>query len=216
MKAKAFYENKCLKLTLEDDGSHTAQIEAAFYKKQDGAFMKEFQGDFLKTEQIIKNFDRLMPNAFGEGEWENALLEFARICKERGIIWYLTGSACDAVRGIDVRPHDLDVEIFSKDWDKAQEALSDYIVEPFIETKGWARDYFGRIVVANTLVDVVADEKYDFPNYAYEPFEWKGYTLWLETFMSRYNTEKQRERLERIEAFEHYIALKMGDSYKKS
>lgn len=70
-----------------------------------------------------------------------------------------------------------------------------------------ASDY----LVANTLVDVVADEKYDFPNYAYEPFEWKGYTLWLEPFMSRYNTEKQRKRLERIDAFEKYIALKMGD-----
>ena len=210
MKAKAFYENKILKLTLEDDGLHTSQIEAAFYKKQDGVFVKEFQGDFLKTEQIIKNFERLMPNAFGEGEWEKALLEVARICKESGITWYLTGSVCDAVRGVDVRPHDLDVEIFSKDWDKAQEALSDYIVEPFIETKGWARDYFGRIVVANTLVDMVADEKYDFPNYAYEPYEWKGYTLWLETFMSRYNTEKQRGRLERLEAFDNYIALKMG------
>lgn len=216
MKAKASYENKILKLMLEDDGLHTSQIEAAFYKKQDRVFIKEYQGDFPKTEQLIKNFNRLMPDAFDEGEWENALLEFARICKESGIRWYLTGSACDAVRGIDVRPHDLDVEIFSKDWDKAQEVLSDYIVEPFIETKGWARDYFGRIVVANTLVDVVADEKYDFPNYAYEPFEWKGYTLWLETFISRYNTEKQRGRLERLEAFDHYIALKMGDSYKKA
>ena len=35
--------------------------------------------------------------------------------------------------------------------------MENYIVEPFIETTGWARDYFGRIVVENTLVDVVAD-----------------------------------------------------------
>ena len=209
MKTKALYENNVLRLMIEDDGVHTSQIEAAFYQKQDGAFVKEFQGEFQNSERIMENFNKLMPKAFDEGNWENALLEFARICKENGVVWYLTGSACDAVRGIDVIPHDLDVEIFSKDWDKAQEALLNYIVEPFIETKGWARDYFGRIVVANTLVDVVADEKYDFPNYAYEPFEWKGYTLWLETFASRYHTEKQRERLERIEAFDRYIALKM-------
>lgn len=210
MKAKAFCENSILKLTLEDDGLHTAQIEAAFYPKKDNIYIKEYQGNIFETEQIINNFNRLMPAAFDKGDWEHALLEFTRICKESGVIWYLTGSACDAVRGIDVWPHDLDIEIFSEHWDKAQEVLSDYIVEPFIETKGWARDFFGRIVVANTLVDVVADEKYDFPNYAYEPFEWKGYTLWLEPFMSRYNTEKQRKRLERIDAFEKYIALKMG------
>ena len=182
-----------------------------FTKKQNGVFVKEYEGELYNTEQIINNFARLMPGAFDEGDWENALLEFARICKENNIIWFLTGAACDAVRGIDVVPHDLDIEIFSKHWAKAQDVLNDCIVEPFIETKGWARDYFGRIVVENTLVDVVADEKYDFPNYAYEPYEWKGYTLWLEPFMSRYDTEKQRKRLERIDAFEKYIALKMGD-----
>ncbi|MBE6022606.1 MAG: hypothetical protein E7231_05125 [Cellulosilyticum sp.] len=211
MNAKAFYENNILKLTLEDDGLHTSQIEAAFYKKQDKIYIKEYQGHISKAEQIIKNFNRLMPDAFDKGDWENALLKFARICKESGIIWFLTGSACDAVRGIDVIPHDLDIEIFSKHWNKAQEVLSDYIVEPFIETNGWARDHFGRIVVEKTLVDVVADEKFDFPNYAYEPFEWRGYTLWLEPFMSRYNIERQRERLDRIEAFDKYIALRMGD-----
>ena len=158
MKAKAFYENNILKLTLEDDGLHTSQIEAAFYKKQDRLFIKEYQGEILKAEQIIRNFNRLMPDAFDKGDWKNALLEFARICKDNGIIWFLTGSACDAVRGIDVLPHDLDIEIFSKHWGKAQEVLSDCIVEPFIETKGWARNYFGRIVLANTLVVVVADD----------------------------------------------------------
>lgn len=53
-----------------------------------------------------------------------------------------------------------------------------------------------------------------FPNYMYEPFEWKGYTLWLEPFMNRYNTEKQRGRLDRLEAFNKYISLKMGEIYK--
>lgn len=211
MYATAFYENNKLRLTIEDDGLHSAQIEAAFYQKQNGVFVKEYEGEWYNTEQLINNFTRLMPGAFDKGDWENALLEFAKICKDNNIIWFLTGSACDAVRGIDVIPHDLDIEIFSKHWAKAQDVLVNYIVEPFIETKGWARDYFGRIVVANTLVDVVADEKYDFPNHAYEPYEWKGYTLWLEPFMSRYNTEKQRKRLERIDAFEKYIDLKMGD-----
>lgn len=212
MQAKAFYEDNKLRLIMEDDGVHTTQIEAAFYQKQDGEFVKEYNGEFNNVEKIISNFERLMPGAFDEGDWENALMEFAKICKDNKIVWYLTGSACDAVRGIDVVPHDLDIEIFSKHWEKAQNVFEDYIVEPFIETKGWARDYFGRVVVANTLVDVVADEKYDFPDYAYEPFEWKGYILWLEPFKSRYDTEKQRERFDRIDAFEKYITKNMWNS----
>ena len=39
MKAKAFCENSILKLTLEDDGLHTAQIEAAFYQKKDNIYI---------------------------------------------------------------------------------------------------------------------------------------------------------------------------------
>lgn len=56
-----------------------------------------------------------------------ALLEFAKICKDNGIIWYLTGSASDVVRGVDVLPHDLDIEIYSKHWRKAQEAFKRYL-----------------------------------------------------------------------------------------
>ncbi len=210
MKATAVYENNNLKLMLEDSGEHTLQLEAAFYQKQGELFVKEFQGEFSNANQIIKNFERLMSYAFEQGEWEKALLQFAKICKENKIVWFLTGSACDAVRGMDIRPHDLDIEIFSGDWKKAEKILENYIVEPFIETTGWARDYFGRIVVENTLVDVVADEKYDFPNYPYEPVEWNGYTLWLEPFANRYRTEQQRKRRDRIEKFEEYLKWKMG------
>lgn len=59
--------------------------------------------------------------------------------------------------------------------------FEDYLVEPFIETKDWVRSHWGRLVVENTLVDLVADETYDFPNHEYEPFLWKGNLLWLET-----------------------------------
>ena len=113
MKATAVYENNNLKLMLEDSGEHTLQLEAAFYQKQGELFVKEFQGEFSNANQIIKNFERLMSYAFEQGEWEKALLQFAKICKENKIVWFLTGSACDAVRGMDIRPHDLDIEIFS-------------------------------------------------------------------------------------------------------
>lgn len=86
MNVKTSYEKNILKLMIEDDGVNTSQIEAAFYQKQDGVFVKEYQGEFLGADKIMQNFNRLMPSAFDEGEWENALLEFAKICKDNGII----------------------------------------------------------------------------------------------------------------------------------
>lgn len=118
----------------------------------------------------------------------------------------MTGSACDAVCGINVLPHDLDIQIAFRHWHRAEEIFEDYIVEPFIETKDWVRTHWGRLVVENTLLDLVADETYDFPNYEYGPFLWKGNLLWLETFMARYETELVRDRKDRIATIENFIS----------
>jgi len=83
---------------------------------------------------------------------------------------------------------------------------STYVVEPFLETQGWVRKNFGRIVVHKIMIDMVSDEQFDFPTHAYEPYEWKGYTLWLEPFIERYKTELIRQRADRLKAFKKFFS----------
>ena len=206
MQTKTSYQNDELILMLRDDKIHFQKFQDAFYQPMGKYYCKKFYGKFPKAEKIMLNFSRLMPGVFESRNWDRALLSFAEICKENHIAWFLTGSACDAVRGIHVFPHDLDIQIAFRHWHRAEEIFEDYIVEPFIETKDWVRAYWGRLVVENMLVDLVADKTYDFPNHDYEPFLWKGNLLWLETFRARYEMELARDRKERIAAIENFIS----------
>ena len=206
MQTKTSYRDEELILMIEDDKVHSQKLQDALYQREGEYYCKKFYGRFPRAEKLMANFSRLMPSALEDGNWDRALLSIAEICKENHIVWFLTGSACDAVRGIDVFPHDLDIQIAINHWHRAEEIFVDYTVEPFIETKGWVRDYWSRLAVEDTLVDLVADEKYDFPHHEYEPFLWKGHLLWLEPFMVRYKTELARGRKDRIAAFEDYIS----------
>lgn len=205
MQAKSEILNQKLRLILSDVAEKAEAVEAAYYQKENNDYVKAYDMPIKNVEKIRENFERLAPLMFEESNWEEALLIVARICQENRVAWFLTGSACDAVRGIAIKPHDLDVEIYSRDWEKAKDVFLEYMIEPFIDVKGWVREHFGRIVAGGMQVDVVADARYDLPHYEYEPYEWKGYTLWLEPFSKRYKTEKERNRKDRIEAFENYL-----------
>lgn len=207
MDTKVEYQDQVLRLMLKKDGIHDEALKAAYYLEEDGDYLvKNYYGTFNNVDKLTKNFMTLMPEAFDRGDWEAALLMIAKVCKENHIVWYLTGSACDVVRGIDIVPHDLDIEIASSSWEKAKAIFQQWMVEPFHDTNGWVRKYFGRVVLHQTLVDMVADERFDLLNHAYEPYEWKGYTLWLEPFIERYKTEKMRQRQDRIRAFETFLS----------
>lgn len=205
MEAKSVYEDGVLKLLIYNPGEHVEAIKGAFYHQDGDVYIKEYTGKFQNVDKIMNNFEHLAPLMFEKGDWEKALLFIAETCQKNEIVWFLTGSACDAIRGIEICPHDLDIEIYSKHWKKSEEVFEDYIIEPYIETNGWARDNFGRLVAENTQIDVVADERYDLPNHEYEPYVWKGYRLWLEPFNNRYKTEISRDRKDRITKFEEFL-----------
>jgi hypothetical protein len=207
MEAKSVYVNGILRLMISNPGEHLEAVKGAYYHENGDYYIKEFTGKFQNAEKIMKNFEHLAPLMFEKGDWEKALLFIAETCQKNGVVWFLTGSACDAVRGIDICPHDLDVEIYSKHWIKSEVVFEDFIIEPYIDTNGWVRDYFGRLVVENTQIDVVADERYDFPQHEYEPYMWKGYRLWLEPFNNRYKTEIIRDRKDRIKKIDEFIKL---------
>ena len=206
MRCECEYHNDILRLIVIDAGEYTDAVKYAYYRQEEDIFVKEFLGPFLNVETIMSNFKRLAPDMFGKGNWEKALLHLAKICKDNNIIWFLAGSGCDAVRGVNVLPHDLDVEIKSSDWEKAEKVFGEYIVEPFINTKGWVREYFGRLVVEGTQIDMVSDKRYDLLQHDYEPYTWNGYNLWLEPFMSRFRIEIERGRRERISSFIAFLS----------
>ena len=73
--------------------------------------------------------------------WEQALEVVAQRLSGR-VAWTLAGSSALRIRGVDVRPRDIDLVV--EDAGRAGELLNDLLIEPVTRMHGWVADWFGR------------------------------------------------------------------------
>jgi len=160
-------------------------------------------------ETIKNNFARLGQSWLeGVFDWENVLQLLAQIFTESKIEWYIIGSVSEAVLGVDVKPHDIDIIIHTRDFYKVKDVLSEYIVEPFVDNKGtWLVRYFGKLCIDGASIDIAADDKMNIENnlHQYEKVSWNGYDVFIEPLHNRFEVEVNRNRTDRIKAFNVYM-----------
>jgi len=163
-------------------------------------------------EAVINNFTRLGQSWIeGVFDWENVLLLLAQMFTENGIEWWIGGSVSEAVLGVDIKPHDIDIFVHTKDFYKVKDLTCEYVVEPLGDNKGnWLVRYFGKLCVNGASVDIAADEKLNVENNQqfYEKVLWNGYNLFITPLQDRYNIEIQRDRKDRIKAIEEFMNRK--------
>jgi len=190
-------------------------IQHAWFKKTDEGFTKIYpniEGNGIGTEDkelISRNFARLGQSMF-EGmlgfDWRNPLSLFAQKCLDNGIEWYIIGSISEAVLGVNIKPHDIDIIIHTRDFFRVKNLFPDSVVEPFVDNKGtWLVRYFGRLCLAGALFDIAADEGMNLGNHQYDRVSWNGYDVYIEPLHVRYQTEIKRKREDRIKAIETYM-----------
>lgn len=199
---------------LEDVIQHMA------WGKTDGKFLMSYpQHAFsnLRDKELINgNFTRLGQVMFESVllgfDWEKPLELLAQKFKENGIEWYIVGSVSDTVRGVDVKPFDLDIVIHTRDYYKAKDIcyfnFPDSVIAPFTgNQKICPLRYFGRLFLAGALIDIAADEKWNLENRQpkYEKVSWNGYDVYIESLQLRYQTEINRKREDRIKAINEYM-----------
>ncbi len=140
---------------------------------------------------LQKNYNRFLEMEINSrrstADFEQALLKIINKHTAAEIRWWLTGSAALYIRGLDVKPHDIDVMTYLSEKDKIIEAFGDNVVEPFHYPQGWVVKGFGvvdpgyRIDYAFEPQDWVDDrEPIDFGPYAEQHLEkvtWKGATV---------------------------------------
>lgn len=189
-------------------------LKQAWFEKSDQKYLKKYNKDMEvngvtpKHKQILsENFARLGPVMFaGVFNWEAVVSVIAEQFNASGIEWYLIGSASDAARGIQVKPHDIDIIVNTKDFFKVRDLCAKSVVEPFVDNLGtWTVRYFGRLCIEGAMVDIAADEKSNLEKHPYERIVWNHQEIYVEPFKSRYQTEIQRNRSERIRAFESFV-----------
>jgi hypothetical protein len=208
MRCSTALEDDAFVLSVEDVPAALAPVvEAAFFQR-DGdhdRFVKRYPPTVEDQDAVAENFPRLAPGMFtGENaDWNTALETFAIRCEEAGIEWYATGSVCDALWGIAITPHDLDLVTHTGNFWRVREVFRPDMVEPFVDNGGtWVVRYFGRLCLSSVQVDVVADSSRNAATHPYETLEWRGHRIRVEPFEVRYRTETERGRADRIAAFD--------------
>lgn len=59
---------------------------------------------------VARNFSRLGKSMFeGSFEWKEVLLIITLKFNDNKIEWYIIGSCCEAVLGVNINPHDIDI-----------------------------------------------------------------------------------------------------------
>lgn len=188
-------------------------LQAAWFKKTDKGFIKSYpkgmdDGVNAHDKELVKrNFARFGQSMFeGVFDLKNVLLLLAQKFLNNGIEWYIIGSTSEAVLGVNIKPHDIDVIVHTRDFYKVKSIFSDYVIEPFVDNKGtWIVRYFGRLCLHGALVDIAADEKMNLENHQYDKVLWNDYDIFIEPLQVRYQTELDRNREERIKAINEYM-----------
>jgi hypothetical protein len=136
--------------------------------------------------------------------WQEALITFLKFVDHQPIEWYLVGSGALAVRGIDVRPGDLDFVTGEADALVLAELAKDYLIEPVRDATGWVgkwfvRTYMGAVVEWLGGVNDSADAHgvSDFGPIALsrtETIEWRGYQIQVPPLNLQLEVNEKRGR----------------------
>jgi len=158
---------------------------------------------------VINNFARLGQSWLeGVFDWEKVLSFLVQKFVANGIEWYIIGSVSEATLDVNIKPHDIDIVVHTKDFYKVKDLFRDYTIEPLGDNKGnWLVRYFGKLCVDGASVDIAADDKMNLENCQrpYEKAKWNGYDVYIEPLKIRCEVEIQRGRKDRIKAIEEYM-----------
>lgn len=202
--------------------AHTTALEASYYSFEEGSYVKRFSKDSHNLEDAKGAFARHAEEMFSQiaglrpVPWEDALLAFIEKIQGTGIDWWLTGSCATCLRGIDLRPHDLDIMLRSKDIDKLNQVFRGHIVEPIRSSQGWVVDYFG-VLFLNARIDLAFDpqpfvddpEPADFGPYAMDHLEevlWRDHTVRVPPLDLQLRVNQRRGRSDRVRAIRDHLA----------
>ena len=156
--------------------------------------------DQREKELISSNFSRLGQEMFKKSlsviDWKTPLEMLAQKFNESGIEWYIVYSAGDALRGVDVKPFDIDIVVHTRDYYKAKDIcyfnFSDSVIAPFTGCEDISPSkyfenrmeyfinplkYFGRMFLTGVMIEVTADELWDLESRQpeHKKTEWFGY-----------------------------------------
>lgn len=197
-------------------------FKMCYYLEDDKGFYKTYPADYPFIELIRQNFiqnGEAMFNQLGYFSavpWDAGLLAFIDRIAGSGIDWWLTGSCAPCLRGIPLKPHDVDIMVNSSDIPAITDIFKDVMFEPINNTSGWVVKDFGVLFLA-CRIDIAADpsgfvdepEPVDFGPYAKAhlvTITWQGHQILVPPLYLTIAVNKKRERWDRVKLMQEFQA----------
>lgn len=184
-------------------------------------FVRSFPPTSLDVEKIFDRFQKSFQTMLRQVEgtdpipWGEALLAFAHLVGDQAD-WWVVGSAALAVRGVDVAPHDVDLVVRKSDFERVNELLVDYLVEPSSASDDWVAAFFCRAFigvrvewVAGVRAWVDAPSTGDFGPVAAsrrESIHWNGFALQVPPIDLQLAVSERRGLTGRVQKIQSFLA----------
>lgn len=224
MRIKIFEDKEDLVYRVIDSTGVTEEaLYSMYYSKVCEYFEKRlpltsimFKQDYSDMEVRYNSFvQKEILREFKTDCFEKALLKICEEHKNRGINWWLAGSAALYARGIDITPHDIDIMTYLNERSKISEFVSPFIVEPFHNVVSWVVKGFGVIDLGVRVDYAFEPESYvdndghvDFGPYAESHLEkivWKGYEIMVPPVELHLKSNIQRQRKDVVKKIQDYL-----------
>ncbi|MBN1641213.1 MAG: hypothetical protein JXA09_08255 [Anaerolineae bacterium] len=180
-----------------------------YYRPSAEGYAKRFPADTPHLERIYQRFARyaeemvLQTARVHPAPWDRALAAFVEMIEGEHIAWRLTGSVALALRGIDVRPRDVDLVVGNASAEKLGELLLDSLIEPVLPTPGWVGNWFGRAFLHTRVEWLGVDDPYAMAGL--EVVHWRGRRITVPPLQMHLDEDRQRGLTERVEKIERYL-----------
>ena len=123
-----------------------------------------------QAEAVAKASNQFL-SALTEPFYEKALRKIATKLAGTGLEWYVMGSVSDAIQGVKIQPHDLDIAVHTRDFARAQEIFAQEIVAASAKIsteKNIQQSFQIRLGQEQDEIDVIADPARDAENRRYQ------------------------------------------------
>ncbi len=197
-------------------------LRGLYYSAFEDGFAKAFPADTPNIDAIYAHFERNMPDLIEQAAgiqpvpWEKCLLAVLERLKGQELKWWLVGSSALAVRGLAVTPHDLDLAVQDGGSERLGHLMSDCLVEPVSDSRGWIWDWFGRCFlharlewVGNVNDKAEQDGVCDFgptAQAASEVVQWRGYSINVPPLDLQLAVSERRGLTERADLIQTWMA----------
>lgn len=203
------------------DEKYEKILQMCFYEKVQNGYIKKYPKEAKYLDKMMKRYSLFAEEMFNqlgyfvEVPWEKGLDSFCSIIEKTDIDWWLAGSCAACIREINLKPHDIDIMVNSKDISEITEVFKNELIEPIIDTNGWFTKDFG-VLFLHCRIDIASDpspvldnpEPVDCGPYAkdhLETIQWRNHQIKIPPLTLQIAVNKKRGRFDRVEAMESFL-----------